>query len=76
MKKLLFTAVALVAFSGVSMAETKEVKKTNVVGSDCEYIAILVMDNWYGSQFLTDVGFIYAYRAIVEDCDSGRMPYE
>lgn len=26
MKKLLFTAIAVIAFSGVSMAETKEVK--------------------------------------------------
>jgi hypothetical protein len=72
MKKLVFTAIAVIAFSGVSMAETKEVEETNVAVSLCEDIAIVVMDNWYGSQFLTDVGFIYAYRAIVEDCDSGR----
>ncbi len=73
MKKLVFTAVALVAFSGVTVAGTKEVKKANLEDNDCEYIAILVMDNWYGSQYLTDIGFFYAYRAIVEDCDSGRM---
>lgn len=42
MKKLLFTALAVVAFSGVSFAATKEIKvvEEKVLFTDCVAVAI------------------------------------
>ncbi|MFV8345143.1 hypothetical protein [Flavobacterium sp. ZB4P13] len=50
MKKLLFTALAVVAFSGVAMAgthEVKEVKEVEVVAEDCTTKAMNYIDNVY-----------------------------
>ncbi|WP_394757914.1 hypothetical protein [Flavobacterium sp.] len=39
MKKLVFTAIAMIAFSGASMANTKEVKKT-LIRTPCDTLWI------------------------------------
>jgi hypothetical protein len=47
MKKLFFTAIALVAFSGISMASTVEVKVEKdmpVLNVDCVKVAIAALD--------------------------------
>ena len=47
MKKLLFTALAVVAFSGVAMADTLEVKEDKVFYEDCYTQAADYVDNVY-----------------------------
>ena len=55
MKKLMFTAIALVAFSGISMASTVEVKvKSNLmvlVGDVCDEIAYDTYYIWVSRGF-------------------------
>ncbi len=60
MKKMLFTAIAMVAFSAVSMANTIEVKDVEVVKSDLTIDAEIVEekgDYWdcaYGANLFLD----------------------
>ena len=53
MKKLFFTAIAMIAFSGVSMANTIEEKEEIVIVDDCQQNVIdyyeSVMDEFCGS---------------------------
>lgn len=67
MKKSLFTAIAVIAFSGVTMANTvtnKEVKKENleVLEDCCLLSAADVVDSWCNDYELTDVEAIELYQ--------------
>lgn len=44
MKKLLFTALAVVAFSGGAMAKTEEVKEVVVLAGSCDAVCHLAYD--------------------------------
>ncbi|MBF6641307.1 hypothetical protein IVB69_07430 [Flavobacterium sp. J49] len=71
MKKLFFSAVALVAFSSVSMANTVE-KETEslkiVVSTVCDSIAYDTYHTWYGNGFSDEVAREKAKQAKA-DCE-------
>lgn len=71
MKKLVFTAFAVVAFSGVAMANTVEAKEEVVLVTDCENWAMDFLDNWDSDNEASGVGAHDVYRELVEMCDSG-----
>ena len=73
MKKLLFTALAVVAFSGVAMADTKvvEIKEDEVVFEDCTTSVMNYIDNVYDKDGTHSAAQNYdAYQAYLAGCQS------
>ena len=69
MKKLVFTAIAVIAFSGVSMAETREAKKEVLPPTDCQTKAMDYIDNVYDKDGTHTAMQNYdAYHAYLAGC--------
>lgn len=76
MKKLLFTALAVMAFSGVAMADTLEVKEDKVFYEDCYTQAANYVDNVYDpngthSPQQNDA----AYQGYYQACEDAKTPH-
>ncbi|SHL48288.1 hypothetical protein [Flavobacterium xanthum] len=70
MKKLVFTALAVVAFSGVAMAGTQEVK---VLTEDCQTKAMNYIDNVYDPNGTKSPEQNYAaYQGYLQACDDAK----
>lgn len=73
MKKMIFTALAVVAFSGVSFAGTKEVKKEVLPPTDCQTKAMNYVDNVFDPNGThTAAENNAAYQGYVAGCE-GKM---
>lgn len=73
MKKLVFTALTVVAFSGVAMAGTHEVKEVKVLSDDCTTKAINYIDNDYDRDGThTSVENHDAYQAYLAGCNNNE----
>lgn len=77
MKKLVFTAIAVIAFSGVSMAETTEVKIVENYGmivaesGDCETFAMDFIDEYDSNHPGAEMEISYAqvvYQQLLDVC--------
>ncbi|MGZ9676880.1 hypothetical protein [Flavobacterium sp. GNP001] len=71
MKKMIFTALAVVAFSGAAIANTGEDKTKKVVADDCQTKAMNYIDNDFdkdGTHTATEVHD--AYQAYLAGCYS------
>ena len=68
MKKLLFSAIALVAFSGVSMANTIEEERT----IDCVQVAIAALDAADPNNTMTNVQAHNFYQAQYNACEKSK----
>lgn len=73
MKKLVLTALAVVAFSGVAMAGTHEEKEVKVLADDCMTKAMNYIDNVYdpnGTKSPTQVNA--AYQGYLQGCQDSK----
>jgi hypothetical protein len=71
MKKLLFTALAVVAFSEIAMAGTHEVKEMEVLAEDCQTKAMNYIDNDYDKDGThTQMENHDAYQSYLAGCNS------
>lgn len=72
MKKLLFSAVALVAFSSVSMGNTIDIKETTVVDDPqtdfCSIVAADVMTSIDPGNNLSDATYNQMYQSALNLC--------
>jgi hypothetical protein len=72
MKKLVFTALAVVAFSVSAMAGTKEVKKAKVAADDCYTKAMNYITNVYDPNGTkTNQECEAAYQGYLQGCYDG-----
>jgi hypothetical protein len=69
MKKLVFTALAVVAFSATSFAETREVKVDEILFTECEDWAMDQMALQDPGDQLPPEEAHDNYRSLVENCD-------
>jgi hypothetical protein len=75
MKKLLFTALAVVAFSGVAMASNLEVKEMEVLSEECYVEAGDYLDNEYDPNGTrTDEQNEAAYQGYYAACEANKTP--
>jgi hypothetical protein len=76
MKKLVFTALAVVAFSATSFAATKEVKENKVYGNDCYQKAADYVSNEYDpNNTHTQEQNEAAYQAYYAGCEDKQTPH-
>lgn len=68
-KKLVFTALAVVAFSATSFAETREVKVDEILFTACEDEAMGKMDSLDPEDEMPPEEAHNVYRGYVEACD-------
>ncbi len=74
MKKLVFTALAVVAFSGVSFAGTKEVKVEVAPPADCQTLAMDYIDEVYDRNHThTNVENNIAYQGYLQGCEDQQQ---
>lgn len=71
MKKFMFSAIAMIAFVGSSMANTAEVEynKVLVLEKSCEEKAMDYVDGING---LTVMQAYYAYTGYLDACNAGK----
>jgi hypothetical protein len=74
MKKLLFTALAVVAFSGVSVAGTKEIKvvEQKVLFTDCVAVAIVATETADPESEWTAAQTNAFYQGIYDACQTSQ----
>jgi hypothetical protein len=77
MKKLLFTALAVVAFSGVVVAENLEVKEDKVFyEDDCKTKAMNYVDNVYDPNGThSPEQNNAAYQGYLQACEDAKTPH-
>ena len=75
MKKLLFTALTIVAFSGAAMAGTHEVKEMEILSEDCYLQAADYVDTVYDPNGThTAAENEAAYQGYYAGCEANKTP--